>query len=106
VANALPAAVLLFAFMGTGSSFLAFAVLAARRGMASTAFPQKGFYYLGGLTESTETLATFVLMCLLPGWFGVLAYGFAVMCGITTATRIVVGVKVFGSVQSSGGGLV
>jgi hypothetical protein len=31
-ANALPAAVLLAAFIGTGSSFLAFAVLAERRG--------------------------------------------------------------------------
>ena len=31
-ANALPAAFLLFAFMGTGSSFLAFAIMAAKRG--------------------------------------------------------------------------
>lgn len=96
-ANALPAAVLLFAFMGTGSSFLAFAVLAARRGLASTAFPQKGFYYLGGLTESTETMATFALMCVLPGWFGPLAYGFAALCGFTTAMRIVAGVQALGS---------
>jgi len=97
VANALPAAVLLFAFMGTGSSFLAFAVLAAQRGLASTAFPQKGFYYLGGLTESTETLATFVLMCVWPGWFGPLAYGFAALCGLTTAMRIVAGAQAFGN---------
>jgi phosphatidylglycerophosphate synthase len=95
-ANALPAAVLLFAFMGTGSSFLAFAVLAARRGLASAAFPQKGFYYLGGLTESTETMATFVLMCALPNWFGPLAYGFAALCGLTTATRLVWGARVLG----------
>lgn len=95
--NALPAAVLLFAFMGTGSSFLAFAVLAARRGMASTAFPQKGFYYLGGLTESTETLATFALMCVWPGGFGPLAYGFAALCGLTTVTRLVWGARVLGS---------
>jgi hypothetical protein len=95
-ANALPAAVLLFAFMGTGSSFLAFAVLAARRGLASAAFPQKGFYYLGGLTESTETMATFALMCALPGWFGPLAYGFAALCGLTTAMRLVWGARVLG----------
>ena len=31
-ANALPAATLLFAFMGTGSSFLAFAIMAGKRG--------------------------------------------------------------------------
>jgi phosphatidylglycerophosphate synthase len=100
VANALPAAVLLTSFIGTGSSFLAFAVLAARRGLASTAFPQKGFYYLGGLTESTETMATFTLMCVLPGWFGPLAYGFAALCGLTTVTRIVAGVQAFGGPSS------
>ena len=32
-ANALPAATLLFAFMGTGSSFLAFAIMAGKRGI-------------------------------------------------------------------------
>jgi phosphatidylglycerophosphate synthase len=85
--NALPAAVLLFAFMGTASSFLAFAVLAGRRGLASLAFPQKGFFYLGGLTEAAETLGCFALMCLFPAWFPALAYGFAVACGVTTVMR-------------------
>jgi phosphatidylglycerophosphate synthase len=93
-ANALPAAVLLAAFVGTGSSFLAFAVLAERRGLASTAFPQKGFYYLGGLTEATETLLCFVLMCLWPERFAWWAYGFASLCTLTIATRIVGGARV------------
>jgi len=92
-ANALPAAVLLAAFIGTGSSFLAFAVLAERRGLASTAFPQKGFYYLGGLTEATETLICFGLMCVWPDKFAWWAYGFASLCAMTIATRIVGGGK-------------
>jgi phosphatidylglycerophosphate synthase len=92
-ANALPAAVLLAAFIGTGSSFLAFAVLAERRSLASTAFPQKGFYYLGGLTEATETLICFGLMCLWPDKFAWWAYGFASLCAMTIATRIVGGAK-------------
>jgi len=92
-ANALPATVLLAAFIGTGSSFLAFAVLAERRGLASTAFPQKGFFYLGGLTEATETLICFGLMCLWPERFAWWAYGFAVLCALTIATRIVGGAK-------------
>jgi phosphatidylglycerophosphate synthase len=92
--RALPAAVLLAAFVGTGSSFLAFAVLAERRGLASDAFPRKGFYYLGGLTEATETLLCFALMCLWPQHFALWAYGFAAMCGVTTATRIVGGARV------------
>ena len=49
--NALPAAALLFGFMGTASSFLAFAAVAAPRGLVSQAFPDKGLFYLGGLTE-------------------------------------------------------
>lgn len=94
--RALPAAVLLAAFVGTGSSFLAFAVLAERRGLASTAFPKKGFFYLGGLTEASETLLCFALMCLVPGWFDVLAYGFAALCGLTFATRVIAGWRAFG----------
>jgi phosphatidylglycerophosphate synthase len=92
-ANALPVAVLLAAFIGTGSSFLAFAVLAERRGLASTAFPQKGFFYLGGLTEATETLICFGLMCLWPDRFAWWAYGFAALCALTIATRIVGGAR-------------
>ena len=86
--NALAAAVLLAAFMGTSASFLAFAVLAAKRGMSSTAYPNKSFYFLGGLTEATETLACFAAMCLWPQHFAALAYGFAALCAITIATRI------------------
>ena len=45
--NALAAAVLLAAFVVTGTSFLAFAVLAEKRGLKSTDYPSKAFYYLG-----------------------------------------------------------
>jgi phosphatidylglycerophosphate synthase len=90
-ANALPAAVLLAAFMGTASSFLAFAVLAQRRGLKSEDYPQKGLYYLGGLTEATETLTCFVLMCLWPQHFALWAYGFALLCALTIVSRIVGG---------------
>jgi phosphatidylglycerophosphate synthase len=93
-ANALPAAVLLAAFMGTGSSFLAFAVLAQKRGIASSDYPNKGLYYVGGLTEATETLVCFVLMCLWPQHFAWWAYGFAALCVLTIATRIVGGARV------------
>jgi len=94
--RALAAATLLAAFVGTGASFLAYAVLAERRGMASTAYPRKGFYYLGGLTEASETLICFVLMCLLPGWFAGFAYIFAALCALTLTTRIVAGWRAFG----------
>ena len=90
-ANALPAALLLAAFIGTGSSFLAFAALAAKRGLASAAYPDKGFYYLGGLTEATETLLCFAAMCLFPAAFPWLAGLFAALCGITLLARIAAG---------------
>ncbi len=93
--NALPAAVLLAAFIGTGSSFLAFAVIAAKRGMSSLAYPDKSFFFLGGLTEATETLLCFLAMCVYPEFFIELAYGFAALCAITTATRIWWGWKAF-----------
>jgi phosphatidylglycerophosphate synthase len=89
--NALPAAVLLAAFIGTGSSFLAFAAVAEKRKLQSLAFPDKSFYFLGGLTEATETIAAFAAMCLWPAAFPLIAYGFAVLCGITIAMRIVWG---------------
>ena len=87
-ANALPAAVLLAAFIGTGSSFLAFAAVAEKRQLHSVAFPDKSFYFLGGLTEATETITAFAAMCLWPQWFPQLADGFAVLCGITIVLRI------------------
>jgi phosphatidylglycerophosphate synthase len=89
--NALPAAVLLTAFIGTTSSFLAFAALAAKRGITSMAYPDKSFYFLGGLAEATETLLFFIAMCIWPRWFPQLAYAFALICAITTFTRIVGG---------------
>jgi phosphatidylglycerophosphate synthase len=93
--NALPAAVLLAAFIGTGSSFLAFAALAAKRGLASLQYPNKSFYFLGGLTEASETLAFFAAMCFWPEHFALLAFIFAGLCAFTTLTRIVWGWKAF-----------
>ena len=93
--NALPAALLLTAFIGTGSSFLAFAVLAERRGLSSAAYPTKGIFYLGGLTEGTETLLAFTAMCLWPQAFPWIAGVFAALCALTWVTRIAAGWQVF-----------
>ena len=93
--NALAAAVLICAFVGTGSSFLAFAVIATKRGLRAEAFPTKGIFYLGGLTEGAETIAVFAVMCLAPDWFVPLAYGFAAACLVTTVLRWLQGWRVF-----------
>ncbi len=93
--NALPAAVLLAAFVGTGTCFLAFATIAAKRGLTSVDYPDKSFYFLGGLTEATETLAFFIAMCAWPQHFAKLAFLFAAMCAVTIATRIFWGWRAF-----------
>lgn len=85
--NATAAAVLIAAFVGTGSSFLAYAAVAAKRGLPAEAASPKGIPYLGGLTEGAETIAFFVAMCMLPRLFPLLAYGFAALCLVTTLTR-------------------
>ncbi|MFQ3786810.1 CDP-alcohol phosphatidyltransferase family protein [Halomonas sp. A29] len=103
-ANALAAALLLFAFIGTGTSFLAFAIMAARHGLERPRFQQKAFYYLHGLTEGTETILAFVLFCLLPKHFALLATLFAVACLITTVTRIWGGYRTLRGLQDTRGG--
>lgn len=87
LAHAVPAAALILAFVGTGSSFLAFATVAGRRGLPAGIRPGKGIHYLGGLTEGAETIAAFVAMCLWPSAFPIIAYGFAALCFLTTVTR-------------------
>ena len=94
-ANALAAAVLLAAFVGTGTCFLAFATIAAKRGLTSVNYPDKSFYFLGGLTEATETLAFFVAMCFWPRHFETLAFLFAAMCAVTIVCRIFWGWQAF-----------
>ena len=86
--NALAAATLLAAFAGTMSSFLGFAVIAAKRGLSNLDYPDKSIYFLGGLTEATETLAVFIAMCLWPQHFALLAYSFSALCAITTVMRL------------------
>lgn len=87
-ANATAAACLLMCFMGTGSSFLAFAAVAKTRGLERIDLPHKSLYYVGGLAEGTETIAFFIAICLWPSQFTLLAYGFSVICVITTLTRL------------------
>ena len=99
--NALAAAVLLASFIGTGVSFLAYAIMAEKRGEKSTAYPSKSFYYLGGLTEGFETVSCFVAMCLWPQHFAIFAYVYAAMCCVTTLTRLVAGWQRFGAPPSA-----
>lgn len=85
---AVPAAFLIFSFIGTGTSFLAFAVMAEKHGLSTDARGRKSLFYLGGLTEGTETILCLVAICLAPQAFAWIAYGFGALCWMTTAGRI------------------
>jgi phosphatidylglycerophosphate synthase len=94
--NALPAAFLILSFVGTGSSFLAYAIMAAKRGLADAAPTRRSLHYLGGLTEGTETFIAFALFCLLPRAFPILAYVFGALCWLTTVSRVIAAWRSFG----------
>lgn len=99
-ADAMPAAFLIFCFVGTGSSFLAFSIFAKEAGLTNQRLVEKSMYYLEGLTEGFETLMVLALMMLFPAWFSVLAYGFGVLCLVTTVTRIWQGVHQLKTVEA------
>ena len=94
-AHAIPAAFLMLSFMGTGASFLAYAIFAAKRGITTEISGSKSLYYLGGLTEGTETILIFMAFCLAPQYFAVMAYGFAAACWVTTVSRILAAARRF-----------
>ncbi|MFN3862789.1 MAG: CDP-alcohol phosphatidyltransferase family protein [Erythrobacter sp.] len=86
-ANTLPALVLVASFVLTGVSFLAFAVIAGKRGATTEAHGKKSFFYSTGLAEGTETIAVFIAMCLWPAWFAAIAYAYAALCVLTVFQR-------------------
>lgn len=90
--NLLPAAVLLVSFFGTSGSFLAYAVLMAKRGDSGCG---KSFFYSAGLMEGSETVLFFVAFCVFPGWFAELAWVFAGLCFLTTLQRVLAGMRMF-----------
>lgn len=94
-AHGVAGAFLLLSFYVNAGSFLGFAVLAEKKQMQSQAHGVKSLYFTGGLLEGTETIAFFILLCLLPGWFTPLAVGFGVLCLITAFSRVLLAAKVF-----------
>ncbi len=94
-ANALMAAVLLLSFYFNGGSFLAFAVIAEKRGVSSEARAKKSFLFTTGLAEASETLAVFLTMCLFPAFFPWIAGIFSVVVFYTAISRIVQAMRMF-----------
>ena len=89
------ASVLMLSFVGTGSSFLAYAVISAKRGQVEDESRKKSFVYSVGFMEGGETLLFFALFCMLPSQFPQLAFTFAGLCAVTVLIRLVLGYREF-----------
>ncbi|MCB1513039.1 MAG: CDP-alcohol phosphatidyltransferase family protein, partial [Hyphomicrobiaceae bacterium] len=87
-ANGLAGAALIFSFYVNGASFLAYAIVAEKRGLSTTARGVKSIYFTTGLAEASETFVVFGLFCLWPEWFSPVAWAFAVICLYTALSRI------------------
>jgi phosphatidylglycerophosphate synthase len=94
-ANGMPALILVASFVLTGTSFLAFATIAAKRGLETSAHGRKSFFYSTGIAEGSETIVCFTVMCLWPHGFPMLAYGFAAVCGLTVIQRSMIAARMF-----------
>ena len=94
--NALPATVLLLSYFANGSTFLAYAIMAERRNIDTTAQGVKSLYYMTGLAEGGETIAAIILFCLFPKYFPIIAYGYAALCYASATGRIVLAWRTLG----------
>lgn len=92
-ANAVAGAALIFSFYVNGGSFLAYAVMAEKRGLKTEKRGEKSLFFTTGLAEATETIAFFVAFCLFPAWFPALAGIFAVLCLYTAISRILLAAR-------------
>jgi phosphatidylglycerophosphate synthase len=92
-ANALAAAFLLASFLANGSAFLAFSIMAERRGLTTMRHGHKSIYYLAGIAEGFETIVFVTAFCVWPEWFTHLAIAFATLCFISATGRLVLGWK-------------
>ena len=82
------AAALIASFALTGVSFLSYAAVAAGRGETTDDHGKKSIFYNTGLAEGTETIIAFVLMCLMPAQFALIAGIYTAMCVLTVFQRI------------------
>ena len=87
-ANAIAGAALIFSFYVNGASFLAYAIVAEKRKLSTTARGSKSIYFTTGLAEASETYIVFGVFCLWPEWFAPVAWLFAAICLYTALSRI------------------
>ena len=89
--NTLLSMVLLFCYIGTGSTFLAkAAILTSLTNQNLNEEIPKSFHYAVGLVEGTETIVFMVLCLLFPSLYIYFSFTFIMLCLITVVFRIIV----------------
>ena len=86
--NLFYAAFLIFSFIGPITTFLAYAIIAAKQQINTTRRGIKSFYHLGGICEGTETAFVLLLICLIPQTFSWTCLIFGGLCWLTTIGRV------------------
>jgi phosphatidylglycerophosphate synthase len=94
--TALAAAFLMLSFIGTGTSFLAYAIIVEKRksypgvnpAAKSGTTQKKSFHHAGGVMEGFETILLFIGICTMPDAFVPMALLFGVFSWATTIGRI------------------
>jgi phosphatidylglycerophosphate synthase len=84
----LAAAFFVFGILASGASSLAFTVVAEEQGAAVTPRGYTALGYLARMMEDSEFFIAFVLACIAPQLFSVIAYIVGVLCFMTAGARI------------------
>ena len=87
--------ILLFLYIGTGTTFLAKAAIQTQLDKLSETNDAieglpKSFHYTSGLVEGTETIIFMVLCLLFPNFFILISIIFGILCFITFISRVIV----------------
>jgi len=88
----LACAALLAAYYTSGTAFLALSSLLERQ-QAESLGDQRSLRFVGGLAEGGETIAVYVLFCLLPSHATLIAWLFTAAVTVTAAQRVVTGAR-------------
>lgn len=92
----LAAGFVIYSFIGSGVSFLAYAIIAAKRDMHDNDHQgKKAFYFASGFMEGAETIVFMAFICLFPHAFEVICYVFGTLCWLTTVARLHMAWRVF-----------
>ena len=86
--NAIAAAVLLSSFSMSMTVFLAFAIMAEKRGLETDIQGTKSFFYITGLVEGTETIAFFAIVIIWPCAFIPAAFVYAGIVYLSVIGRV------------------